>query len=176
MAYSPDGKRIASGSGSTLRVWAAQTGQNALNLGGHTGPVHTVAFSPNGKRIVSGGYDADPKLWDAQTAQQIPIARLYTWRNESAAYSPDGMRIVYTSSDNTFAVSDVTVLEAQPGQKEEADARWNRERNMHPRHRAFQHLVEGDPVAWAIIVGIPIALFLAIAIRKVFKGRKQDRT
>src|SRR5262249_49524642 len=45
VAFSPDGKRIASGSGDgTVKVWDAQTGQDGLTLKGHTGPVSSVAF------------------------------------------------------------------------------------------------------------------------------------
>ena len=46
-----------SGSGdTTLKVWDAQTGQETLTLKGHSGTVESVSFSPDGKRIVSGGW------------------------------------------------------------------------------------------------------------------------
>ena len=49
------GNRIASGSrDKTVRVWDAATGLEALSLKGHTSSVSSVAFSPDGKRIVSG--------------------------------------------------------------------------------------------------------------------------
>ena len=49
VAYSPDGKRLASGSGDkTVKVWDLQTGQELLTFKGHTGGVWTVAFSPDG--------------------------------------------------------------------------------------------------------------------------------
>ena len=55
VAYSPDGKRIVSGScDKTVKVWDAQTGQEALSLKGHTGGrSRAYAFSPDGKCIVS---------------------------------------------------------------------------------------------------------------------------
>jgi len=38
----------------------------AVTLDGHSGTVHSVSFSPNGKRIVSGSGDKTLKIWDAE--------------------------------------------------------------------------------------------------------------
>ena len=71
VAFSPDGKRIASGSDdNTVRLWDADTGQPVGQpLTGHTDTVTSVAFSPDGKRIVSGSGDNTVRLWDADTGQ-----------------------------------------------------------------------------------------------------------
>ena len=45
--------------------WDAQTGQETLTLKGHSDIVWSVGFSPDGKRIVSGG-DKTVKVWDAR--------------------------------------------------------------------------------------------------------------
>jgi len=57
VAYSPDGRRLATGSDDhTVKVWDAQTGQEALTLRGHTQSVTSVAYSPDGRRLaISGG-------------------------------------------------------------------------------------------------------------------------
>ena len=55
MAYSPDGKRIVCASQDmTLKVWDASTGAVLLSLKGQGAPVTSVAYSPDGIRIVSG--------------------------------------------------------------------------------------------------------------------------
>jgi WD40 repeat protein len=66
MAFSPDGKRLATAAtDATVKVWDAQTGQELLTLEGHGGKVNGVAFSPDGHRLASGAADGTVKIWDA---------------------------------------------------------------------------------------------------------------
>src|SRR5262249_12363155 len=79
VAFSPDGKRIASGSGDhdkqgeplpgEVKVWDAVTGRAIRTLRGHTGRVTSVAFSHDGKRIVSGSDDQTLTVWDLDTGR-----------------------------------------------------------------------------------------------------------
>ena len=58
-----------------MRVWDAATGKPVGQpLTGHTGEVFSVAFSPDGNRIVSGSDDKTVRLWDAATGQPIGAA------------------------------------------------------------------------------------------------------
>ena len=71
VAFSPDGKRLASGSiDGKVKVWDALSGQETLTLKGHSDGVNSVAFSPDGKRLASGSADQTVKLWDAQPRSQ----------------------------------------------------------------------------------------------------------
>ncbi|KIK28158.1 hypothetical protein PISMIDRAFT_606419 [Pisolithus microcarpus 441] len=114
VAFSPDGKRIVSGSGDeTVRVWDAERGvQIGSHLEGHTDRVISVAFSPDGKRIVSGSWDKTVRVWDAERGIQIG-SHLEGHMDgvNSIAISTDGKRIVSGSEDNMVKAWDVNVCE-----------------------------------------------------------------
>ena len=64
VAFSPDGKRIASESlDDTIKLWEASTGELQMTLVGYSAWVTAVAFSPDGKSIASGSRDQNIKLW-----------------------------------------------------------------------------------------------------------------
>ena len=75
VAFSPDGKRIASASyDGTIKLWDATTGDLQKTLAGHSDWVTAVAFSPDGKRIASASGDKTIKLWDV--AKSLKVSKL----------------------------------------------------------------------------------------------------
>ncbi|KIK26405.1 hypothetical protein PISMIDRAFT_94982 [Pisolithus microcarpus 441] len=77
-----------------------------LVLNGHISSVTSVAFSPDGNRIVSGCWDNTVRVWDAKSGVQIGSLKGHTSSVTSVAISPDGSRIVSGSRDNTVRVWD----------------------------------------------------------------------
>ena len=75
-------------------------------LAGHTDSVSSVAFSPDGSRIVSGSHDNTLKVWDAASGAELAtLTGHWSWVR-AVAFSPDGRRIVSGSGDKTLKVWD----------------------------------------------------------------------
>ncbi|HSV65975.1 MAG TPA: caspase family protein [Mycobacteriales bacterium] len=116
VAFSPDGKTLATGSGNkTVRLWNPTTGKligSPLTghtdpifgppLTGHTDSVNAVAFSPDGKTLATGCGDGTVRLWNPITRQ--PIGSPLTGHTDSVnavAFSPGGKTLATGSYDHT---------------------------------------------------------------------------
>jgi hypothetical protein len=80
--------------------------QSRMTLRGHKTLAMSVAFSPDGKRIISGNWDSTINVWDAETGDELRILRGHKECVESVAFSPDGRRIVSGSDDKTIKIWD----------------------------------------------------------------------
>ncbi|MGH3875118.1 MAG: NACHT domain-containing protein, partial [Pseudonocardiaceae bacterium] len=77
-------------------------------LTGHTGTVLSVAYSPDGTRLLTGGDDASVRIWDATTGTPIHHLTGHTGAVWSVAYSPDGTRLLTGSDDASVRIWDAT--------------------------------------------------------------------
>jgi serine/threonine protein kinase/WD40 repeat protein len=88
---SPDGKRAVVGVTNSLSVWDLADRKRLTPAFGHLAPVEALAVSANGKRVLSGGRDAQVLLWDLDHPDRPPAS--FTGHADflrSVAISPDG--------------------------------------------------------------------------------------
>jgi WD40 repeat protein len=108
-AWSPDSKRIASGSrDETVQVWDALTGGHAYTYHGHNQPVAAVTWSPDGQSIASGAWDKTVQVWDSSSGALHLTYRKHTDDLTTVAWSPVGTYLASGSIDKTVQVWEAT--------------------------------------------------------------------
>ncbi|CAE6406469.1 unnamed protein product [Rhizoctonia solani] len=111
VAYSPDGKSIASGSADgRIRIWDANSPSSVENLVmEHFGAIRSVCYSPLGDMVASGSCDRTILLWHTSTCRQIgPPLEGHTGFIHSVAFSPTANLIASGSGDGTIRLWDVS--------------------------------------------------------------------
>jgi len=103
VAFSPDGKVIASGSSdNTIKLGDVATGKQLRSLAGNTDGVRSVAFSRNGQVIASGDGDSTIKLWEVATGKQLRSLAGLAGSVGSVAFNVDG-KVIATDLDLAIA-------------------------------------------------------------------------
>jgi WD40 repeat protein len=110
VAYSPDGQTLALASASgdnTIKLWNVNTGKLLQTLKGHSDSVLSLAYSPDGQTLASGGWDRTIKLWNVKTGNLLQTLEGHSDSVWSVAYSPDGQTLASASGDKTIKLWNV---------------------------------------------------------------------
>jgi WD40 repeat protein len=116
VAFSPDGSRVVSGSGGFiakdvhhvggLSAWETRTGANLWSIKGHEQSVSAVAFTPDGRRVVSANADQTVKVWDVETGQELLAVSGLKAEVQALAFGPQGQSLATGSQDGAVRVWD----------------------------------------------------------------------
>ena len=90
VAFSLDSATVATGSdGGIGKLWDVASGEERLQLRGHTTTVKAVTFSPDGKTLATGSADQTIKLWDVVTSEERATHVGHTDWVGALAFAPD---------------------------------------------------------------------------------------
>jgi WD40 repeat protein len=107
IAYAPDGRTLGAShhvkgqDRSLLHLWDLPSRSIKATLSGHTNAVECLAFSPDGRRLVSGSWDRSVRLWDPATAELVHVMTGHMDVVYNCAFSHDSLTVASASWDGT---------------------------------------------------------------------------
>jgi WD40 repeat protein/class 3 adenylate cyclase/tRNA A-37 threonylcarbamoyl transferase component Bud32 len=109
LAFSPDSTILAGASDeeNAIRLWSVGTQRELATLRGHKWEIAQLAFSPEGKLLVSASIDNTARLWDIATGRQLFVFQGHQSGIHTVAFSPDGRTIATGSTDETVKLWNV---------------------------------------------------------------------
>jgi len=91
------------------RLWDGSTGEHLSTLKGHSGPIWSVAFSPDSRQVATGSKDKTAQLWNGSTGEHVSTLEGHSGPIWSVAFSPDSCRVTMGSLDNTVRLWDAAM-------------------------------------------------------------------
>ena len=104
--FSPDGKRILTAGGRTLRLWDAQTGQAIGNPLTQDSPVRCGKFHPGGEWLAAGGADGMIRFWDCRTESMLgePLAGISKALINNLKFNQEGSYFLVVCADGRIQI------------------------------------------------------------------------
>ncbi len=121
VAWHRDGRRIATagsaGRQNAVKVWDASDGRVHFEISvgrdSSAGPYQVVAFSPDGRHLVTGQLEGAVQVWDARTGQEVGTLATHDREIRGLVFSRDGRRLASASGDGKVTLWDATRLDGK---------------------------------------------------------------
>ena len=108
IAFSPDGSVLAT-AGEQLHVWDVSTWEQSEPFSGHDGSIRSIAFSPDGRELLGGGDDNQPRVWDVSTGAVLSTLPPHGTSVTGVAYSSDGTTLATIGRDGRVVMRPATL-------------------------------------------------------------------
>jgi len=106
-AFSPDGRVLATATGSKTMLWSYPTGRLLATLDSHNTTVTGLEISPDGHTLATAGYDHTVRLWNLATRHTISVLTGHSDTVQAIAFSPDGKTLASAGDDRTIRLWNV---------------------------------------------------------------------
>lgn len=120
LAFSPNGTLATAHASGGVKLWDVHSGKERLTLGKDVQPVRSLAFSPNGLLLATGGSDSLIRIWDLATGKTVATLRGHTGPILSLAFCPDSASLISGGASSDGTTGELKVWDVTTGQQRAA--------------------------------------------------------